>query len=385
MAYVQADRVQETTTTIGTGAVTLAGAVTGYRTFGSQMANGDTCFYLIVDPATGAWETGVGTWSTGGSLARTTVLDNSAGTAPSAVSFAAGTKNVMMTQPAKGFGAFYGALTIEDNPTTNHRAVLSSDDLAMWIADATAAVAGGVSSYRSRGTLLVPTAVVNGDALAYGVYAMAHDGASYIPVGQILFHADGTVSTGKIPTGLTISAQDSTGTIWDVLDVLSTQDVLPGGLWKNMDLDGPFITGAWNAFGGSMNYPTIAALREQLTVSGTGATGTIHLEALDRTRKILTANGTANFTINLRGNGSFTLDQAMSVGDAIWFQLLAPMGTTAYYASSITLDGSAASVKWAGGNAPAAGVPSALNIYDFEVMKTAAGTFTVIGQMGAMS
>lgn len=99
MAYVQADRVQETTTTIGTGTVTLAGAVTGYRTFASQMVNGDTCYYVIVDPATGAWETGIGTWGTGGTLARTTLLDSSTG---SAVSFAAGSKYVLMAQPAKG-------------------------------------------------------------------------------------------------------------------------------------------------------------------------------------------------------------------------------------------------------------------------------------------
>lgn len=98
MAYIQADRVQETTTTTGTGTVTLAGAVTGYRTFASQMVNGDTCYYVIVDPATGAWETGIGTYSSS-TLARTTLLDSSTG---SAVSFAAGTKNVLMAPVAKG-------------------------------------------------------------------------------------------------------------------------------------------------------------------------------------------------------------------------------------------------------------------------------------------
>jgi hypothetical protein len=98
MAYVQADRVQETTTTTGTGTVTLAGAVAGYRTFGSQMANGDTCYYVIFDPATNAWETGIGTYSSS-TLARTTMLDSSTG---SVVSFGAGTKNVLMAPVAKG-------------------------------------------------------------------------------------------------------------------------------------------------------------------------------------------------------------------------------------------------------------------------------------------
>lgn len=105
MAYVQADRVQETTTTTGTGTVTLAGAVTGFRTFASQMSTSDTCYYAIVDTATGAWETGIGTLASSTTLARTTLLDSSTG---SAISFAAGTKQVMMTMPAEAPNFYIG-------------------------------------------------------------------------------------------------------------------------------------------------------------------------------------------------------------------------------------------------------------------------------------
>jgi len=105
VAYVQADRVQETTTTTGTGTVTLAGAVTGFRTFASQMSTSDTCYYAIVDTATGAWETGIGTLASSTTLARTTLLDSSTG---SAISFAAGTKQVMMTMPAEAPNFYIG-------------------------------------------------------------------------------------------------------------------------------------------------------------------------------------------------------------------------------------------------------------------------------------
>jgi hypothetical protein len=98
MALVLADRVQENTTTTGTGTLTLDGAVFGFQTF-AVVGNGNTCYYTIVDG--GAWEVGIGTYSTTGpSLARTTVLSNSNGnTTP--ITLAVGTKNVFLTYPAE--------------------------------------------------------------------------------------------------------------------------------------------------------------------------------------------------------------------------------------------------------------------------------------------
>jgi hypothetical protein len=95
-ALIQEDRIKETTTTTGTGNVTLAGAVTGYRTFASVMANGDTCLYCIAAQSGSEWETGIGTFvSATPALARTTVLESS--NAGSAVDFSAGTKDVFIT------------------------------------------------------------------------------------------------------------------------------------------------------------------------------------------------------------------------------------------------------------------------------------------------
>jgi hypothetical protein len=98
MPLILADRVRETTTTTGTGTVTLAGAVSGFQSF-STVGNGNTTYYCIVDSATGAWETGLGTYSsTGPTLARTTVLESSNSNA--LVNFAAGSKDVFVTLPA---------------------------------------------------------------------------------------------------------------------------------------------------------------------------------------------------------------------------------------------------------------------------------------------
>ena len=99
MALVVKDRVQETTTTVGTGTVTLGGAVFGFQTF-AIIGDGNTTYYAIADPTTGEWEVGVGTYTASGTtLSRTTVFESS--NSGSLVSFSAGTKNVFCTYPAE--------------------------------------------------------------------------------------------------------------------------------------------------------------------------------------------------------------------------------------------------------------------------------------------
>jgi hypothetical protein len=99
MALVLADRVKETTTTTGTGTVTLLGASTGFQSF-SAIGNGNTTYYTIAGQTGSEWEVGIGTYtSSGTTLARTTVLASS--NSGSLVSFSAGTKDVFVTQPAE--------------------------------------------------------------------------------------------------------------------------------------------------------------------------------------------------------------------------------------------------------------------------------------------
>jgi hypothetical protein len=99
MALVVKDRVQETTTTTGTGTLTLNGAVFGFQTF-AIIGDGNVTYYAITDPGTGSWEVGIGTYTASGTtLSRTTVLESS--NSGSLVNFAAGTKNVFCTYPAE--------------------------------------------------------------------------------------------------------------------------------------------------------------------------------------------------------------------------------------------------------------------------------------------
>lgn len=95
MPLVIADRVRETSTTTGTGTLTLDGAVTGFRTFSSAIGDTNTCYYTITLGAD--YEIGVGTVGAG-TLARTTILKSS--NSNNAVNFGAGTKDVFVTYAA---------------------------------------------------------------------------------------------------------------------------------------------------------------------------------------------------------------------------------------------------------------------------------------------
>ena len=99
MAFITADRVKDTSTTTGTGNITVSGSAPfGYRTFSTVMSVGDTFYYAIQGQSIAEWEIGVGTYASTNQFARTTVLASSA--SGSAVSFSSGTKNVFITLAA---------------------------------------------------------------------------------------------------------------------------------------------------------------------------------------------------------------------------------------------------------------------------------------------
>jgi len=99
MALVLNDRVKETTTTTGTGALTLGGAVTGFETFGTGVGNSNTTYYAVTLGGSSEFEVGLGTLNGDSTtITRTTVISSS--NSDSAVNFSAGTKTIFCTIPA---------------------------------------------------------------------------------------------------------------------------------------------------------------------------------------------------------------------------------------------------------------------------------------------
>ena len=113
MALVIKDRVKESSTTIGTGAYTMAGAEAGFQTF-SAIGDGNTTYYAATDGT--YWEVGIGTYTASGTtLARTTILSSS--NSNNAVSWTAGEKLIFVTQPSSkaSFLDASGNLPFSDN------------------------------------------------------------------------------------------------------------------------------------------------------------------------------------------------------------------------------------------------------------------------------
>jgi hypothetical protein len=128
MALVLKDRVKETSTTTGTGTFTLAGASTGFQSF-SVIGDGNKTYYCIVDSAAGAWEVGIGTYtSSGTTLSRDTILESS--NSGSAVNFGSGNKDVFVTYPAER-AVIGGNGLIQNSATITQDVVIETGNNAM--------------------------------------------------------------------------------------------------------------------------------------------------------------------------------------------------------------------------------------------------------------
>ena len=120
--------------------------------------------------------------------------------------------------------------------------------------------------------------------------------------------------------------------------------------------------------------------KEAVTVSATAATGTIAYYATTQSVLYYTTNASANWVVNLTGASTpTTLDSMMSTGESVTVAFLVTQGATAYYNTSVQVDGTTSGVttKWQGGAAPTSGNASSIDAYVYTVIKTGSATFTV--------
>lgn len=127
------DRVQESSTTLGPGPLTLEGPVSGYRSFASVLAVGDTCPYRIEEPAGANWEVGIGALTGVTTFARgsgANLLASSNGNQP--VNFPAGTKHVGISYPAGRAVLKAAAFTAGSVLFANANGELAQDNVALF-------------------------------------------------------------------------------------------------------------------------------------------------------------------------------------------------------------------------------------------------------------
>ena len=186
MALVLADRVRETTTTTGTGSVTLGGAYTGFQTFLAGVGNANSTYYTIANVVSGEWEVGIGTYTTSGNtLSRTTVLASS--NSGSLVNFVTGTKDVFVTQPAER------AVYVDSAGTTVNVNVLAATGDSSFTSTGALQISAGTTGQRPTGA--VGKIRWNSTLSQYEGY----DGANWTLLGGAVISNDTATATDLYP------------------------------------------------------------------------------------------------------------------------------------------------------------------------------------------
>lgn len=193
MALALKDRVKETTTTTGTGTVTLDGAATGFQSF-AAVGDGNQTFYAIADAASGDWEVGVGTYtSSGTTLSRTTVVSSS--NAGSLVPFGTGSKDVFVTYPA--------SRSVYLDAAGSAVSVLDIGTLGVGTANVTTAniTAGTVSTTPTSGNDLVNKTYV--DTIA--AEGISYHAPVFVEVPESFGNLNATYNNGTAGVGATLT------------------------------------------------------------------------------------------------------------------------------------------------------------------------------------
>ena len=125
--------------------------------------------------------------------------------------------------------------------------------------------------------------------------------------------------------------------------------------------------------------PVLRAPEERWSVSATAATGTIPLDVLTSGILYYTTNASANWTLNIRGDGSTSLNDSLVTNDSVTVVFFVTNGATPYYQTGFQIDGSSVTPKWQNGTAPSAGNANSIDIYSYTIVKTGSAAFTAFG------
>jgi hypothetical protein len=330
MALIVADRVQETSTTTGTGSFTLAGAVTGYQTFASVLATADTTYYTIADQGGANWEVGLGTFTSPSTLARTTILASS--NAGSAVSFAAGTKNVFITYPA-------GRSVLRDANSNVSVNALFANTLATT-------ASGTVVTLTAASA---PAYVVSGS----GGQTYQLPDATTLPVGAI-YTFNNNQSSGTIIVRNNSATTVATVQSGAFLNIVLLANTPAAGSWEShfyapsnvawstntLDYAGSITNATWNgnAIAASRGGTGLTTLTANNVILGNG-TSAVQFVAPGTTGNVLTSNGTTwASTTPATGPATYVRTAFTATAGQTTFTVAYTVGAVQVYVNGILLN-----------------------------------------------
>jgi hypothetical protein len=264
---------------------------------------------------------------------------------------------------------------------------LSSD------ADVTLTTTTGAAN-TSREAILLWTA---GGTVTRNITAPAQSKAYYVINASV--STQSIVLRGAGPTtGVTIVQGEKAVCAWngtDFVKVASTQataltGILPianGGTGASTLAGANLpVTNVANTFTGLQTFAGTSSnadvktsnILEVDTISATAATGTINYDVTTQSVLYYTSNASGNWTLNFRGSSGTTLNTVMSTGESLSATFLVTNGSTAYYNSAVTIDGTSVTPKWQGGSAPTSGNASSTDCYTYVLQKTGSATYVVL-------
>jgi hypothetical protein len=107
--------------------------------------------------------------------------------------------------------------------------------------------------------------------------------------------------------------------------------------------------------------------------------GTVNLYLANSAIFYFSSASTSNYTLNFTYDTSTSLNTFMPVGQSLTAAVIITQGGTAYYPTTIQIDGTTVTSKWQGGTAPSSGDANSIDIYTFTILKTAPLTYLVLG------
>ncbi|MGE0604578.1 MAG: hypothetical protein AB7O46_12415 [Xanthobacteraceae bacterium] len=122
---------------------------------------------------------------------------------------------------------------------------------------------------------------------------------------------------------------------------------------------------------------TIQAMKEKVTITAGAPASTQNFDVLTQAVQYFTSANANNWTLNVRGDGSNSLDSIMSAGQSITIEVIVTNTGTAYRHTAMTIDGNAVTPQWLGAAAPGAGTINKRDTYTFQIIKTGSATFIV--------
>ncbi len=128
----------------------------------------------------------------------------------------------------------------------------------------------------------------------------------------------------------------------------------------------------------TLNSIDVVSIIETASIVASAAAGVVTIEFSNNPTVYYTSNATSDWTVNIIGTSTATLNDTLSVGQIASVTFLATIGAAEMRPIAFQVDGNAVTPKWMGGVAPTVGNANSIDSYTFSVIKTGNLAFTML-------